>query len=78
MVNQHVPRIRIKVKTFMAVTGIVSMPVADIHEKYNFVVKVAKPLKIFSRGKSLINPKELSAVGVMADIRGKLSRYRSF
>ena len=62
----------------MAVTGILSMPVADIHEKYDFVVKVAKPFKIFSRGKSLINPKELSAVGGMANIRGKLSRYHSF
>ena len=62
----------------MAVTGIVSMPVADIHEKYDFLVKVAKPFKIFSRGKSLINPKELSAVGGMTGIQGKLSGYRSF
>ena len=61
----------------MAVTNIVSMPVADIHKKFDFVAKVAKLFEIFRRGRSLINPKELSAVGGMAGILGKLSRYRS-
>ena len=61
----------------MAVTSIVFMPVADIHEKHDFVDKVAKPFKIFSRRKSLINPKELSAVGGMAGIKGRISWYRS-
>ena len=42
----------------MAVTSIVSMPVADIHKKYDFVAKVTKAFKKFSRGKSLINPKK--------------------
>ena len=61
----------------MAVTSIVSMPVADIHKKFDFVAKVAKPFKIFRRERSLINPKELSAVGGMVGILEKLSRYRS-
>ena len=61
----------------MAVTSIVSMPVADIHKKFDFVSKVAKPFKIFRRGRSLINRKEQSAVGGMASILGKLSQYRS-
>ena len=52
----------------MVVTSIVSMPVADIHKKFDFIAKVAKPLKIFRRGRSLINRKEQSAVGGMAGI----------
>ena len=61
----------------MTVTSIVSMPVADIHKKFDFVAKVAKAFKRFRRGRSLINPKELSAVGGMAGILEKLSRYCS-
>ena len=56
----------------MAVTGMLSMPVADVHEKSDFVAKVAKPFKISSREKLLISPKQLPAVGGMDSIRGKL------
>ena len=34
------------------------MSVSDIHKKSDFVAKVAKAFKKFSRGKSLINPKK--------------------
>ena len=42
--------------TSMAVTSMVSMSVADVHKKSDFVAKVAKPFKKSSRGKSLISP----------------------
>ena len=61
----------------MVVTSIVSIPVANIYKKSDFVAKVAKPFKKFDRGKSLINPKKLTAVVSMASIQGKLSRYHS-
>ena len=50
----------------------VSIPVADAHKKSDFAAKVAKPFKKSSRGTSLISPKQLSAVGGMDSIRGKL------
>ena len=62
--------------TSMAVTSMVSMPAIDVHKKSNFVAKVAKPFKKSSRGKSLISPKQLSAVGGMDSIRGKLLAKR--
>ena len=55
----------------MVVTSIVSIPVANIYKKSDFVAKVAKPFKKFDRGKSLINPKKLTAVVGMASIQGK-------
>ena len=58
--------------TGMAVTSMVSMPVADVHKKSNFVAKKAKRFKKYSRGKFLISPKELYVVGGMDSIREKL------
>ena len=58
--------------TGMAITSMVSMPVADVHKKSNFVAKKAKRFKQYSRGKFLISPKELSVVGGMDSIREKL------
>lgn len=52
------------------------MPAIDVHKKSNFVAKVAKPFKKSNRGKSLISPKQLSAVGGMDSIRGKLLAKR--
>ena len=55
--------------TGMAITSMVSMPVADVRKKSNFVAKKAKQ---YSRGKFLISPKELSVVGGMDSIPEKL------
>ena len=42
---------------------VVSMAVVDVNKKSNFFAKVVKPFKKSSRGKSLISPKQPSAVG---------------
>ena len=56
----------------MAVTSMVFVPVADLHKKSDFVAEVEKPFKKSSRGKSLISPKQLSAVVGIDSIQGKL------
>ena len=60
----------------MAVTSMLSMPAVNVHKKFNFVAKVAKPFKNTSRGKPLFSPKQLSAVGGMDGIQGKLLAER--
>ena len=56
----------------MAVTSVVSMTVADVLKKSDFVAKMAKPFKKTSKVKSPISPNQLSAVCGMDSIRGYL------
>lgn len=53
----------------MAVTSVVSMTVADVLKKSDFVAKMAKPFKKTSKVKSPISPNQLSAVCGMDSIR---------
>ena len=58
--------------TSMAVASMVSMPVADVHTKSNFVAKIGKLFQISNKGKLLISPKHLSASGGMGSIHENL------